>query len=66
MKKPLILLDARAPCVLVPAASAHVTVNPNEAEAGSFSRFAIRVPNERPERRDDQGRGASCLRASPS
>ena len=34
--------------MLVPAASAHVTVNPNEVPAGSFSRFAVRVPTERP------------------
>lgn len=32
-----------------PLAAAHVTVNPNEAEAGSFSRFAVRVPTERPD-----------------
>ncbi len=31
-----------------PVASAHVTLNPNEVPADSFSRFAIRVPNERP------------------
>ena len=31
-----------------PAASGHVTVNPPEAAAESFSRFAIRVPTERP------------------
>lgn len=30
-------------------ALAHVTVQPNEAEAGSFSRFVVRVPNERDE-----------------
>jgi uncharacterized protein YcnI len=29
-------------------AAAHVTVNPNRVAAGSFARFAIRVPNERP------------------
>ena len=34
--------------LLAPAASAHVTVNPNSVPADSFSRFAIRVPNERP------------------
>lgn len=34
--------------VLAPAAAAHVTVNPNEVPADSFSRFAVRVPNERP------------------
>jgi periplasmic copper chaperone A len=35
--------------VLAPAASAHVTVQPSEAIAGSFSRFVVRVPNERPD-----------------
>jgi uncharacterized protein YcnI len=35
--------------VLAPAAIAHVTVNPDEAAAGSFARFAIRVPTERPD-----------------
>ena len=35
--------------LLIPAASAHVTVNPNEVPADSFSRFAIRVPTERPD-----------------
>lgn len=34
---------------LAPAASAHVTVQPTEAIAGSFSRFVVRVPNERPD-----------------
>jgi periplasmic copper chaperone A len=29
------------------AAAAHVTLDPNEWEAGGFSRFAVRVPNER-------------------
>ena len=47
MRKTLIL-SAVAALVLVPAASAHVTVNPNEVPAGSFSRFAVRVPTERP------------------
>ena len=28
-------------------AQAHVTVQPNEAPTGSFSRFVVRVPNER-------------------
>lgn len=32
--------------LLAPSALAHVTVQPNEAIAGSFSRFAVRVPNE--------------------
>lgn len=39
---------AAAAAILAPAAAAHVTVNPNEVPADSFSRFAIRVPNERP------------------
>ncbi len=44
-----IALAAVAAALLVPpVAAAHVTVNPGEAEAGSFSRFAVRVPNERP------------------
>jgi uncharacterized protein YcnI len=46
MKKPLILLVLAGALLVVPAASAHVTVNPNEVPADSFSRFAIRVPNE--------------------
>jgi uncharacterized protein YcnI len=33
--------------VVVQAAAAHVTLNPNEWEAGGFARFAVRVPNER-------------------
>ena len=48
MRKTLILL-ALAALVLVPAAGAHVTVNPNEVPADSFSRFAVRVPTERPD-----------------
>jgi len=39
---------AAAALALAPAAAAHVTVNPNEVPADSFSRFAVRVPNERP------------------
>lgn len=34
---------------LAPAAAAHVTVQPAEAIAGTFSRFVVRVPNERPD-----------------
>lgn len=34
---------------LAPVAAAHVTVQPTEAIAGSFSRFVVRVPNERPD-----------------
>ena len=48
MKKTLTLLAVGGALVGVPAASAHVTVNPNEVAADSFSRFAVRVPNERP------------------
>lgn len=32
---------------VIPAASAHVTVNPGEAEQGGFAKLAFRVPNER-------------------
>lgn len=39
---------AVAALLFAPAAAAHVTVNPNEVAADSFARFAIRVPNERP------------------
>ena len=35
-----------AALVAVPAAWGHMTVNPNEAAAGSFARFDVRVPNE--------------------
>ena len=41
------LLALTGALVLVPAASAHVTINPPEWEAGGFARFAVRVPNER-------------------
>jgi uncharacterized protein len=46
MKKTPILLVLAGALLAVPAASAHVTVNPNSVPADSFSRFAIRVPNE--------------------
>ena len=36
-----------AVALIAPPAAAHVTVQPNEAVAGSFSRFVVRVPNER-------------------
>ena len=32
--------------LVAPTATAHVTFNPGEWEAGGFARFAIRVPNE--------------------
>jgi uncharacterized protein YcnI len=47
MKKTLIGLTAAGALVLAPAAAGHVTVNPGEVPADSFSRFAVRVPNER-------------------
>ena len=47
MKKTPILLVLAGALLAVPAASAHVTVNPNELPADSFSRFAVRVPTER-------------------
>lgn len=46
------LSSALALLILVAGASpalAHVTVQPNEAVVGSFSRFVVRVPNERPD-----------------
>jgi uncharacterized protein YcnI len=48
MKKTLTLLTVAGALLLVPAASAHITVNPNDVPADSFSRFAVRVPSERP------------------
>jgi periplasmic copper chaperone A len=45
--KRTILLAAGAALALAPAATAHVTMNPNEVAADSFARFAVRVPNER-------------------
>ena len=47
MKIKAVLLAGFAALVLVQAVSAHVTLNPNEWEAGGFARFAVRVPNER-------------------
>jgi len=49
MKKTLTLLALAGALLAVPAASAHVTLNPNEVPADSFSRFAVRVPTERPD-----------------
>jgi periplasmic copper chaperone A len=46
MKKPLLLLLLAGALLAVPAAGAHVTVNPNTVPVDSFSRFAVRVPNE--------------------
>jgi periplasmic copper chaperone A len=39
---------AVAALAAAPVATAHVTMNPGEWEAGGFARFAVRVPNERP------------------
>src|SRR5688572_28941077 len=48
MKRVLGALAAGALVVgLAPAAYGHVTVQPNEAVVGSFSRFVVRVPTER-------------------
>jgi uncharacterized protein YcnI len=43
----LVAAVAAAALTIVPAAAAHVTVNPDEVPADGFSRFAIRVPTER-------------------
>ena len=40
---------AAVAAALAATASAHVTVNPPEWEAGGFARFAVRVPTERPD-----------------
>jgi uncharacterized protein YcnI len=48
MRRTLTLLALGA-LVVVPAAGAHVTLNPNNVPADSFSRFAVRVPTERPD-----------------
>ena len=50
MKKIILAASAAAlALVLVSPAYAHVTVQPSEAIAGSFSRFVVRVPTERPD-----------------
>lgn len=49
MRIAIVACTALATFALVAPASAHVTVNPREAEADSFARFAVRVPNERPD-----------------
>jgi periplasmic copper chaperone A len=49
MKKTLTVLAVVGGLVAVPAAAAHVTLNPNTVPADSFSRFAVRVPTERPD-----------------
>lgn len=47
MKKRFLAGAVLALMVLGPVAQAHVTVQPNEAPAGSFFAFVVRVPNER-------------------
>ena len=46
-----ILAAAAAALLLAPAAQAHVTIQPDTAPAGGFTRLDVRVPNER----DDAG-----------
>ena len=48
MKFRYLVCAALGALLLAPAAFAHVTLNPGEWEAGGFARFAVRVPNERP------------------
>jgi periplasmic copper chaperone A len=47
MRVRLMLCSVLGALVVTPAASAHVTINPGEWEAGGFARFTVRVPNER-------------------
>jgi uncharacterized protein YcnI len=46
--KRLLACAALAALVAPATAAAHVTLNPGEWEEGGFARFAVRVPNERP------------------
>ena len=47
MKITAVVIAVAAALLTAQAAAAHVTINPNEWEAGGFARFAVRVPNER-------------------
>lgn len=47
MKIAAVVFATVATLITSQAAAAHVTLNPNEWEAGGFARFAVRVPNER-------------------
>jgi len=47
MRKRIVPAIVLALVLLAAPASAHVTVQPTEAVAGSFARFVVRVPNER-------------------
>lgn len=49
MRKQLLLCAAMVVAVWTGPAWAHVTVQPQEATTGSFARFVVRVPNERPD-----------------
>jgi uncharacterized protein YcnI len=51
MKKTVLAVATAAALAVPAAASAHVTLNPREATAGSFAVLTVRVPNER----DDKG-----------
>jgi periplasmic copper chaperone A len=51
MKATVVLAALAATLVLIGSASAHVTLQPEEAPAGGFTRLDVRVPNER----DDAG-----------
>ena len=52
-----ILAAAAAALLLAPAAAqAHVTLQPDTAPAGGFTRLDVRVPNERDDAGTDQGR----------
>ncbi len=47
MKTRTLVCSVLAALVAAPVADAHVTLNPDEWEAGGFARFALRVPTER-------------------
>jgi uncharacterized protein YcnI len=48
MKRIVLICSLVGALAVTPLAAAHVTLNPNEWEAGGFARFSLRVPNERP------------------
>ena len=66
MKKTPILLVLVGALLAIPAASAHVTVNPRTLPANSFSSFAIRVPDEARGRGDDEGHRPAARETSAS
>jgi periplasmic copper chaperone A len=62
MKLRIIAALGAATALAVPAAaSAHVTLQPNEAAAGGFARLDVRVPNER----DDAGTTKVAVKMPP-